>query len=470
MVIAMKVRSTIWKCLEVGNNETSGNPMNVASRKRKVDRHARTRAGHGTNSGTYSAAIGTWISVGGREHRRRATGYLLLFSPRTVHPALMHINMKNAGAAAAAAHKRCKNFTDFPRDRSNAAVFREIYIRLGNLRTVKASLDVSRRFPSTLHIPDGGGDTAGEDTVRFLTITNMADPASPGRGIASARTVHFDGLPRLLSVILSSRASDPPSILSTSEERWSPSFRPQLIRAATRAIPIYISTRMEIREERSSSMFMRVRGIQFGPKTKAHRGRTRFKSSPSPKTSNGKLYLAEGRDVVPHTERETPQSGFLSSFADYRAKSSDYRVSRSRTSLQREIKARASPLSLVHHPPRDIPRGLNIGNEALESSVDSSKANLSELTNKDGRRSPNILNMDSRRRTDVFRGTILSAGDSSGVASTRSSFLSRWSVTIHIYVRAIRIPAINSAEGQRIGFLRAVKISERKRERTKGKL
>lgn len=41
-----------------------------------------------------------------------------------------------------------------------------------------------------------------------------------------------------------------------------------------------------------------------------------------------------------------------------RAKSSDYRVSPSRTSLQREIKAGALP--------RDIPRGLNIGNEALE--------------------------------------------------------------------------------------------------------
>ncbi|KYM97689.1 hypothetical protein ALC62_11634 [Cyphomyrmex costatus] len=33
---------------------------------------------------------------------------------------------------------------------------------------------------------------------------------------------------------------------------------------------------------------------------------------------------------------------------------------------------------------RDIPRRLNIGNEALEPSVDSSEANLSELTNKDG--------------------------------------------------------------------------------------
>jgi len=48
---------------------------------------------------------------------------------------------------------------------------------------------------------------------------------------------------------------------------------------------------------------------------------------------------------------------------------------------------------------------------------------------------------------------------SRGVAPIRSSFFSRWSVTIYIYVRAIRIPAINSAEGQRIGFLRAVKIS-----------
>lgn len=54
---------------------------------------------------------------------------------------------------------------------------------------------------------------------------------------------------------------------------------------------------------------------------------------------------------------------------------------------------------------------------------------------------------------------------SRGVTSIRSSFLSRWSVTSHIYVRAIRIPAINSAEGQRIGFLRAVKVSERETKR-----
>lgn len=46
---------------------------------------------------------------------------------------------------------------------------------------------------------------------RFLTITNMADPASPRmRGMAPVRAVHFDGLPRLLSVILSSRVPDPP--------------------------------------------------------------------------------------------------------------------------------------------------------------------------------------------------------------------------------------------------------------------
>lgn len=45
------------------------------------------------------------------------------------------------------------------------------------------------------------------------------------------------------------------------------------------------------------------------------------------------------------------------------AKSYDYRVSRSRTSLQREIKAGL--------PPQDIPRGLNIGNEALEGLADS---------------------------------------------------------------------------------------------------
>lgn len=38
MVIARRVRSTIWKCLQVENNETNGNPTNVVLRKRKVDR------------------------------------------------------------------------------------------------------------------------------------------------------------------------------------------------------------------------------------------------------------------------------------------------------------------------------------------------------------------------------------------------------------------------------------------------
>lgn len=105
-----------------------------------------------------------------------------------------------------------------------------------------------------------------------------------------------------------------------------------------------------------------------------------------------------GERCAPCRKRNS-RSGFLSSFADYRAKSSDYRVSRSRTSLQREIKAWAL-LPLPPNPSRDIPRGLNIGNEALEPpSVNISEANLSELTNKDGRRSPNILDADFRRQS-----------------------------------------------------------------------
>lgn len=91
-----------------------------SSRKRKIAQHAGTylppylilvnsrvnktgssRAGRGTNSGTYSAAIRSWIFVGSREHRRRATGYLLPFSARTVHPISMNINMKNVGGGRA---------------------------------------------------------------------------------------------------------------------------------------------------------------------------------------------------------------------------------------------------------------------------------------------------------------------------------------------------------------------------------
>lgn len=104
-----------------------------------------------------------------------------------------------------------------------------------------------------------------------------------------------------------------------------------------------------------------------------------------------------------HAEKRNSRSGFLSSFADYRAKSSDYRVSRSRTSLQREIKARASPPAAPS--PRDISRGLNIGNEAL----DSSEANLLELTNKDGRRSPNTLDANSRRPWRIFQCSLFIA-------------------------------------------------------------
>lgn len=107
--------------------------------------------------------------------------------------------------------------------------------------------------------------------------------------------------------------------------------------------------------------------------------------------------------VMLHAEKRNSRSGFLSSFADYRAKSSDYRVSRSRTSLQREIKARASPPAAPS--PRDISRGLNIGNEAL----DSSEANLLELTNKDGRRSPNTLDANSRRPWRIFQCSLFIA-------------------------------------------------------------
>lgn len=66
-----------------------------------INKTGGSRAGRGTNSETYSTAIRTWIFVGGREHRRRATGYLLPFSARTVHPISMHINMKNAGGSRA---------------------------------------------------------------------------------------------------------------------------------------------------------------------------------------------------------------------------------------------------------------------------------------------------------------------------------------------------------------------------------
>lgn len=121
MVIAREVRSTVWKCLQVENNETNGNPANVALRKRKVDRRARTcvrtylpshfvRVNSRVNK-TRGSRAGHTVQIQERiqrllgrgfpswwpwEHRRRATGYLLPFSPRTVHPFLMHINMKNA--------------------------------------------------------------------------------------------------------------------------------------------------------------------------------------------------------------------------------------------------------------------------------------------------------------------------------------------------------------------------------------
>lgn len=66
---------------------------------------------------------------------------------------------------------------------------------------------------------------------RFLTITNMADPSIPRmRGIAPVRTVHFDGLPRLLSVILSSRASDPLSVLSARRDGAHPSANNLFVR------------------------------------------------------------------------------------------------------------------------------------------------------------------------------------------------------------------------------------------------
>ncbi|KYQ51133.1 hypothetical protein ALC60_09781, partial [Trachymyrmex zeteki] len=57
------------------------------------------------------------------------------------------------------------------------------------------------------------------------------------------------------------------------------------------------------------------------------------------------------------------------------------------------VKLKPGFLLLPPPPLRDIPRRLNIGNEALELSVDSSEANLSELTNKDGQRSSNIPSM-----------------------------------------------------------------------------
>jgi len=99
---------------------------------------------------------------------------------------------------------------------------------------------------------------------------------------------------------------------------------------------------------------------------------------------------------MPRAERETLGVVFCLRVRELPGQSRPIRVSRSRTSLQREIKARTSPAPSLLGKFREE---LNIGNEALESSVDSTEANLSELINKDGRRSPNILDVDSGRRS-----------------------------------------------------------------------
>jgi len=73
------------------------------------------------------------------------------------------------------------------------------------------------------------------------------------------------------------------------------------------------------------------------------------------------------------------------------------------------VKLKPGFSSLPSPSPRD---GLNIGNEALESSVDSSEANLSELTNKDGpasSRYPRIANSRRRSACGTFFNVLFSS-------------------------------------------------------------
>lgn len=102
----------------------------------RVNKTRGSRAGHGTNSGTYSAAIWTWIFVGGREHRRRATGYLLPFSPQTVHPLLdayKHEERRCGGRINAVRISRI-----FPGTSQTPSSFREIYIRRISCFSIRA--------------------------------------------------------------------------------------------------------------------------------------------------------------------------------------------------------------------------------------------------------------------------------------------------------------------------------------------
>lgn len=48
-------------------------PPRLVLVNKRVNKSRGSGTGRGTNSATYSAAIWTWISAGGWEHRRRAT-------------------------------------------------------------------------------------------------------------------------------------------------------------------------------------------------------------------------------------------------------------------------------------------------------------------------------------------------------------------------------------------------------------
>lgn len=89
--------------------------------------------------------------------------------------------------------------------------------------------------------------------------------------------------------------------------------------------------------------------------------------------------------------KEKLSERFLSSFADY--EQSRPIIEFREVGRRYSVKLKPGFLLLPSPPLRDIARRLNIGNEALEFSVDSSEANLSELTNKDDQRSPNIPSM-----------------------------------------------------------------------------
>ncbi|EGI60982.1 hypothetical protein G5I_10744 [Acromyrmex echinatior] len=124
-------------------------------------------------------------------------------------------------------------------------------------------------------------------------------------------------------------------------------------------------TKMEIREERSS-MFMRVRGIR--PKRETHRT-ARSPEVLEPTSRRGVSYGKLSERFSVFVCRLPGQSRPIIEFREVGRRYS--------------VKLKLRFLLLPPPPLRDIPQRLNIGNEALELSVDSSEANLSELTNKD---------------------------------------------------------------------------------------